>query len=174
MPYANDDHFKESVRNATDIVGLIGEAVTLHSQRNGREFVGLCPFHDDHNPSMRVYADRQSFKCWSCNEGGDCYSFVMKRERIGFREALEMLARRANLELPKKYRAAPGESGENKNHLYEIVSRGSRTSFTNVCLKAGRGPRRHRTILRIGAFGDVDFALSTGLSPRQLAMADRT
>ncbi len=122
MPYANDDHFKESVRNATDIVGLIAESVTLNPQRGGREFVGLCPFHEDHNPSMRVYADRQSFKCWSCNEGGDCYSFVMKRERIEFREALEMLARRANLELPQRYRATPGESGENKNHLYEIVA----------------------------------------------------
>jgi len=103
-------------------VSLIGESVTLQSQRGGREFVCLCPFHDDHNPSMRVYPDRQSYRCWVCNEGGDCFSFVMKRERVGFREALEMLAQRANLELPRQYRA-PGEmSGENKARLYEVVA----------------------------------------------------
>src|SRR5438105_3098330 len=89
------DDFKELVRSRTDIVGLIGESVALQSR--GREFVGLCPFHDDHNPSLRVYPDRQSYRCWSCNEGGDCFSFVMKHERLEFREALEMLASRANL-----------------------------------------------------------------------------
>lgn len=138
MAFVNDDHFKESVRNATDIVGLIAASVTLQPQKGGREFVGLCPFHDDHNPSMRVYPDRQSFKCWSCNEGGDCFSFVMKRERIGFREALEMLARQANLELPQRYRAAPAESGENKNHLYEIVA-WAENEFHECLLKSAAG-----------------------------------
>ncbi|MBS0264654.1 MAG: DNA primase, partial [Planctomycetes bacterium] len=89
MPvFVDDQRFKEEVRSRTDIVGLIAESVTLQPQRGGREFKGLCPFHDDHNPSMVVYVERQSFKCWSCNEGGDCYAFVMKRENIGFREAL--------------------------------------------------------------------------------------
>src|SRR5262245_14776495 len=67
------DEFKELVRSRTDIVNLIAESVTLQAQRGGREFVGLCPFHDDHNPSMRVYPERQSYKCWSCGEGGDCF-----------------------------------------------------------------------------------------------------
>jgi DNA primase len=92
------DDFKQLVRDTTDIVGLITETVMLQSQRDGREFVGLCPFCDDRNPSMRVYPARQSFKCWSCGEGGDCFSFVMKRERIEFGEAFELLARRAGLE----------------------------------------------------------------------------
>lgn len=61
--------FKETVRAKTDIVGLVGEAVRLQSMRGGREFVGLCPFHEDHNPSMRVYPDQQSFRCWVCNTG---------------------------------------------------------------------------------------------------------
>jgi DNA primase len=98
MPRVYDDHFKESVRDATNIVSLIAETVTLQPQRGGREYVGQCPFHDDHNPSMRVYPDRNSFKCWSCNEGGDCFSFVMKRMNVGFQEALEILARRAGLD----------------------------------------------------------------------------
>src|SRR5665811_585906 len=99
---------------------LIGESVALQSR--GREFVGLCPFHDDHNPSMRVYPERQSFRCWSCNEGGDCYSFVMKHDRVEFREALEMLAAKANIPLPAKYRDRPGQDAESKSRLFEVMA----------------------------------------------------
>lgn len=114
------DDIKELVRSRTDIVGLIGETVALRSK--GREFVGLCPFHDDHNPSMHVYPDRQSYRCWVCNEGGDCFNFVMARERINFREALEMLAQKANVELPKQHRQQGNTDQDNKNRLYEVLS----------------------------------------------------
>ena len=87
MSHAPSDDFKELVRARTDLVSLVGESVTLHAR--GREFVGLCPFHDDHNPSMRVSPERQSFRCWSCNTGGDCFSFIMLRDRVEFPEALE-------------------------------------------------------------------------------------
>ena len=92
MDFSSD--IKEQVRSQTDIVALIGEAVALTPQRGGREHVGLCCFHDDHNPSMRVYADRQSYRCWVCNAGGDCFSFVQEREKVSFPEALEILAKR--------------------------------------------------------------------------------
>ena len=78
--------FKELVRTRTDIVQLVGERVALQSRRGGRELVGLCPFHDDHDPSLRVDAERQSYKCWACGEGGDCFAFVQKIENVEFRE----------------------------------------------------------------------------------------
>jgi len=115
------DEFKELVRSRTDIVGLIAENVGLQAQRGGRDFVGLCPFHEDHRPSFHVYPDRQSFRCWVCNEGGDCFSFVMRQERVDFREALEMLASRAQLELPAKFRAPGSQTPDNKSRLYEIM-----------------------------------------------------
>ena len=93
--------FRESVRARTDLVSLIGETVALKALRGGREFIGLCPFHDDHNPSMHVYPDRQTFRCWVCDTGGDCFTFVMEEAKVGFREALEQLARRAGLEIPQ-------------------------------------------------------------------------
>jgi DNA primase len=96
--------FRETVRRATDLVSLIGESVALKPTNGGREFVGLCPFHDDHNPSMRVYPDRQTFRCWVCNTGGDCFAFVMEEAKIGFRDALELLAGRANIAIPKRLR----------------------------------------------------------------------
>ncbi|MBI5759294.1 MAG: DNA primase, partial [Planctomycetales bacterium] len=112
MSRALSDDFKEQVRSQTDLVGLIGESVALQAVRGGRDFIGLCPFHDDHTPSFHVYPDRQYYRCWACNEGGDCFSFVMKRERLEFREALEMLARRANLEMPKSFRQSSVEPSE--------------------------------------------------------------
>lgn len=93
--------FKELVRSRTDLVALIQESVALTPARGGAEFKGLCPFHDDHSPSMMVYPDRQTFRCWACNTGGDCFSWVMEFDRVEFREALESLARRAGLEMPK-------------------------------------------------------------------------
>ena len=96
------EEFREQVRAKTDIVSLIGEAIALQPRSGGGEYVGLCCFHDDRNPSLRVYPERQTFRCWSCQTGGDCFTFVMERERVTFPEALEILARRANLEVPRR------------------------------------------------------------------------
>ncbi len=101
--------FKEAVRQQTDLVALISESILLQPRHGGREYVGLCPFHDDHNPSFHVYPDRQTFRCWVCNEGGDCFSFVIKHDRVEFREALEILARRVNIEIPTRNCATCGE-----------------------------------------------------------------
>lgn len=121
MARAESDEFKERLRSQTDLVSLIGEVVALKPIKGGREFVGLCPFHDDHNPSFHVYPDRQSYRCWVCNDGGDCFSFVMKRERVEFREALEMLARRANLPMPRAFRKAQADVPE-KTTLYDVLA----------------------------------------------------
>jgi DNA primase len=118
----NDD-FKEQVRNRTDLLALVGESVALRPQRGGRDYVGLCPFHDDHNPSMHVYTDRQSFRCWVCDAGGDCFSFVMLRDRVEFREALELLANRAGLELPRQYKAGTaGPTVDARQKMYQVVA----------------------------------------------------
>jgi DNA primase len=164
-PFATDE-FKELVRARTDIVGLISESVTLNSQRGGREFTGLCPFHDDHNPSMRVYPDRQSFRCWVCEAGGDCFSFVMKRERIDFREALEMLAQRANLELPKHYRSGPSEGGDNKNRLYEIIAWAAR-EFHDCLLRGDEGERARKYLRERGIAGQSIAKFGLGYHPNR-------
>lgn len=120
MSTASPAEFKELVRSRTDIVALIGESLALRPERGGRLFKGLCPFHDDHNPSFQVNSERQSYRCWVCNEGGDCFSFVMKRENVSFPEALEMLAQRAGVELPPTVRTS-GEFTSEKTSLYEVL-----------------------------------------------------
>ncbi|HEY4232195.1 MAG TPA: DNA primase [Lacipirellulaceae bacterium] len=95
---------KEQVRQAIDIVDLVGGYIQL--RRQGRNFVGLCPWHDDSRPSLNVNPDRQSWKCWVCDVGGDVFSFVMKAEGLEFREALELLAEKAGIALRQ-----PGQGG---------------------------------------------------------------
>lgn len=117
------DDFKEQVRSRIDLLALVSETVALRPQRGGRDYVGLCPFHDDRNPSMHVYTDRQSFRCWVCNLGGDCFAFVMQRDRVGFREALELLAQKAGLEMPRHM--SRGEAGQDRDarmRHYELVA----------------------------------------------------
>ncbi len=87
------------VKEANDIVEVIGGYVTLRPA--GPTFKGLCPFHDDHRPSFDVDPRRQRYRCWSCQKSGDVISFIQEHERVDFREALEVLARRAGISLEK-------------------------------------------------------------------------
>ncbi len=119
---------KEQVRQAVDIVDLVGSYVQL--RRQGRNFVGLCPWHDDSRPSLQVNPDRQSFKCWVCDFGGDVFSFIMRAENLEFREALELLAERAGIDLrpPAPTSGEPGGSSprpdptSDKRTLYRVIA----------------------------------------------------
>ncbi len=88
---------RERVLDATDIVQLVGEHLTVHPK--GREYVALCPFHDDHKPSMYVVPHKQIYHCFSCGAGGNAIDFVINYHKMGFREALQFLADRAGVEL---------------------------------------------------------------------------
>lgn len=88
---------KIQIQQATDIVDLIGEQLQLQSK--GREYVGLCPFHDDHRPSLQVSPAKQIYKCFSCNAGGDVFSWMTNYHKMTFPEALRFLAERAGIKL---------------------------------------------------------------------------
>ncbi|MBI1374828.1 MAG: DNA primase [Phycisphaera sp.] len=98
MVHVSRDDVKRQVADATDIVQLIGEHVALTPR--GREFIGLCPFHEDRKPSMYVVPAKQMYHCFACGAGGDAFSFLMNYHKMGFREALTLLAERANIKLP--------------------------------------------------------------------------
>jgi len=113
---------KERVRQAIDIVELVSKYVQL--RRQGRAYVGLCPWHDDTRPSLQVNPERQSFKCWVCDIGGDVFSFVMQMDGVTFPEALAMLAEQAGIPL-KPARGAAGttsESSQDKRALYRAMA----------------------------------------------------
>ena len=89
----------EEIKSRLDIVDIVGETVQL--RKSGRSLQGFCPFHQNtRTPAFHVFPHTQTWHCFgACAEGGDIFSFVMKRDNIDFREALEILARRAGVEL---------------------------------------------------------------------------
>ena len=109
------------VQQANDIVDVIGEHVSL--KKKGREMVGLCPFHDDHKPSMNVNPAKQIFKCFACGAGGDVFKFLQMRENLTFPQAIERLAERAGIKLEKKRmpRRTKGEAEAGQNAPVEDV-----------------------------------------------------
>jgi DNA primase len=115
------DDAKEQVRSSLDLADVIGGYMEL--RREGRHLVGLCPWHDDSRPSLQVNPERQSWKCWVCDVGGDLFSFVMRKEGVGFREALELLADRAGIELPRANRTdSKGSDLHDKRTLYKVLA----------------------------------------------------
>lgn len=99
MSLIPDDPIAE-IRARADIVEVVSSHVVL--KRSGRNYTGLCPFHQERTPSFNVNPQRQIFRCFGCGEGGDVFSFVMKIERQTFAEALKTLADRYGVALPEK------------------------------------------------------------------------
>ncbi len=108
-----------AIKRAVDIVALVGESLPL--SRSGSKYKALCPFHDDHTPSLELNPDRQSYKCWSCGAGGDVFEFVKEFERVEFPEAVRILAERAGVTLEA---ASPAETqgggGASKRELLAV------------------------------------------------------
>ena len=112
------DEIIEEVRQNNDIVDIISQYV--HLTRKGRNYFGLCPFHSEKSPSFSVSPDRQIFHCFGCGVGGNIYTFLMKIEGITFKEALEQLAERANIQLPKLENNADTAKEELKAKVYKV------------------------------------------------------
>ena len=92
------DELKEEIRSSNDIVDVISQYVIL--KRSGRNYFGLCPFHNEKSPSFSVSPERQYFHCFGCGKGGDVFTFVSEIEKISFKESIELLAERAKIQLP--------------------------------------------------------------------------
>ncbi len=109
------DADRERVREASDIVRIVGESVSLKPK--GREYVGLCPFHDDHRPSMNVVPSKQIFHCFVCGAGGDVFTFVQKLHKMEFPEALRYLAERAGITLAATRGGGEAGTGSSRSDL---------------------------------------------------------
>ena len=110
------DELLEEIKSKNDIVDIVSEYVNL--KRSGRNFFGLCPFHKEKSPS--VSADKQIFHCFGCNIGGDVFRFISKIENVNFREAVELLANRANVELPILENTGDDKLLKLKNAVYKV------------------------------------------------------
>lgn len=106
------------VRQSNDIVDVISQYV--HLKRSGRNFFGLCPFHNEKSPSFSVSPDKQIFHCFGCGVGGNVITFVSKIEGLNFVETVQMLAERANIQLPTLENSGDAQKEILKDKVYKV------------------------------------------------------
>lgn len=126
----------EQVRAANDVVDLIGSYVRL--KRSGSGYVGLCPFHNEKSPSFSVNPARQMYKCFGCGTGGNVLTFIMEYENYTFPEAMEFLAERAGISLPKQELSAEQKREENLRMVLLEINRKA-ASYYYAKLKSPQG-----------------------------------
>ena len=128
MPYFSDDIIEE-VRSRNDIVDVIGQYV--HLTKKGSTYFGLCPFHNEKTGSFSVSPNKQMYYCFGCGAGGNVFTFMMQYENFTFGEAMEALADRAGVALPKQeYSAAQKREADKKQRLLEINKEAARYFYT--------------------------------------------
>ena len=103
MKYSSSDDFVDKLRAQADIVSIVTEYVSLKKQ--GRNYWGCCPFHQEKTPSFSVAPDKGFFYCFGCQKGGNVFNFLMGVENIGFGDAVKLLAQKLNMPMPERERS---------------------------------------------------------------------
>ena len=135
MPYYSDDLIEE-VRSRNDIVDVVGQYV--HLTKKGSTYFGLCPFHNEKTGSFSVSPNKQMYYCFGCGAGGNVFTFMMQYENFTFVEAMESLADRAGVTLPKQeYSEVQKREADKKQRLLEINKEAARYFYT--LLRSERG-----------------------------------
>ncbi len=116
------DSVMAELRSAADIVAVIGEHTRL--KKAGRSWKGLCPFHNERTPSFTVDREKGLYHCFGCGAGGDVIHFVRQMDRLDFPEAVEALASRFGVSIPRRVSRRPGEDRREK--LYEGLAAAQR------------------------------------------------
>ncbi|SFC63179.1 DNA primase [Clostridium uliginosum] len=119
----------EKIREQSDIVDIISESVRL--KKSGRNYIGLCPFHNDKTPSFSVSQDKQIYKCFACGEAGNVFTFIMKQKKLTFVETAKYLADKSNIPLNLQGQERPQVS-KKKEMLYNVNVESGRYYFANL------------------------------------------
>ncbi len=139
MPYYSDELIEE-VRSRNDIVDVIGGYVRL--QKKGSSYFGLCPFHNEKTGSFSVTPGKQMFYCFGCGAGGNVFTFLMKYENYTFGEAMQTLADRVGIELPKQELSeAQKREADERSRLLEINKEAAKYFY--ALLRNPRGERAY-------------------------------
>ncbi|GAB6063724.1 DNA primase [Deferrisoma palaeochoriense] len=157
-----DEGTLQAIRDRVSMVDLVGRYVEL--RRSGKNWKGLCPFHDERTPSFVVNDERGFYHCFGCGAGGDLFRFVMEMEGLGFPEAVERLAREAGVPLAR----GPAESRparDEKARLLAVLDLAAR--YFRYQLTSGRAGEQARAYLeRRGVGPELAERFGLGYAPR--------
>ena len=147
--------FIDDLLDRADIAQIVGERVKL--KRAGREYKGLCPFHQEKTPSFTVSPSKGFFHCFGCNAHGSALSFLMLHDRLDFPAAVEALADRYGLEVPRTGPSRPSGKG-----LYDLLQAAGRHYFEQL-----KGNTQAQDYLKgRGLTGEIAGAFGLGYAPR--------
>ncbi len=152
----------EEIKHRLDIVDIVSETVDL--RKTGKNYIGFCPFHDNkRTPAFVVFPETGTWRCFGCNEGGDVFTFVMKREGWDFRQALEHLAERAGVTLEPR-RAEDAAEKEAHQRLYDLMEEA--VAFYRHHLHTPAGKQALDYLHKRGLTDETIEAFGLGYAPR--------
>ena len=154
----------EEVRQRADIVEVIGAHVRL--KRTGRNFVGLCPFHQEKTPSFSVNAERGFFHCFGCNAGGSVFNFIMKTEGLTFPEAVRSLAQRYGIELPEE-QSGGGPSRSERESMF-LANQTAAEFFSHLLWKTPDGEQPRQYLESRGISRETAQGFRIGFAPARI------
>lgn len=125
----------EQIRSSNDIVDVIASYVRL--KKRGKNYIGLCPFHQEKTPSFTVSADKQMYHCFGCHKGGNVFTFMMDHDKVAFTEAVRILASRVGIVIPE---GPVSEAQTEQEHLYNACRFAGQAFYENLTkTDEGRG-----------------------------------
>jgi DNA primase len=156
--------FAQSVKQQADIVRVIGEYITL-KKAGAQNYSGLCPFHGEKTPSFSVHVTRQFYHCFGCGVSGDVFKFVQEIEKVGFSEALKIVAQKCGIALPKREFNSPEEAAESRlrGRLLELHEQA--TVFFEEQLKSAEGARAREYLTGRGLKPETISTFRVGYAP---------
>ena len=146
-----------TIRNKIDIVDVIGERLPL--VKKGKNYWGVCPFHDDTNPSMSVSRDKQIYKCFSCGAAGNVFNFIMNYDHVDFRNALKYLGDKCGVDVSS---VKVEKKSTKYDNLYEAYDLATKYYQNNLNSTMGKDAREYLKNRKLGE--DVIKEFEIGLS----------
>ena len=158
------DNFAQTVKEAADIVKVIGEYVRLRKS-GAQNFTGLCPFHQEKSPSFSVNAQHSYFYCFGCHQKGDVFTFVQKIENISFPEAVRTVAQKAGIPLPKREWSSPEEAAQAGLRRQLIDIHEAATQYFQQALQSAEAARAREYLSSRAVSADTLATFRTGYAP---------
>ena len=161
MSYIDQEEINK-IRTSVDIVDIISSYIPL--TKKGRNFFGVCPFHDDHNPSMSVSTEKQIYKCFTCGASGNVFTFVENYDSVTFAEAVEIVANKSGITLSHKI-SKPTENNKYQKY-YDIMELALKFYENNLKTKSGLEAKKY--LLNRGFSEEVidDFKIGVSLDEK--------
>ena len=156
------DNYTQTIVDKLDIVEVIGEHLELF--KKGKNYLAICPFHEDHNPSLSISNSKKIFKCFVCNKGGNVISFVAEYEKISFNKAILKLANKLGLDIKDDFISKPRYSDQEKQVINTL---NEAKNFFQYHLTSELGTKAHQYLIARGITNEDMERYKIGYAPNE-------